>query len=199
MRNIWPPTRWRVLDLLLPLYWFRDTRLKILDVSFCIFGLPDMCELAILCCVGGRFHWLQQGTLCRRNGEQGFCVPNFETGYVPWYSLYASSVPCPFQRKKTVRSQLVIVSRIQLNKRITVPPMSTIQRTVKLENDFDTDVCFQPFPDLKGITMPYVVTMSLHFASVFPILKRAMSPDTVFMQVVFPAPFSGKKPCAANW
>jgi hypothetical protein len=28
---------------------------------------------------------------------------------------------------------------------------------VKLENDFDTDVCFQPFPDLKGITMPYVV------------------------------------------
>ena len=28
-----------------------------------------------------------------------FCVPNFETGYVPWYSLYASSVPCPFQRK----------------------------------------------------------------------------------------------------
>jgi hypothetical protein len=32
------------------------------------------------------------------------------------------------------------VSRIQLNKRITVPPMSTIQRTVKLENDFDTDV-----------------------------------------------------------
>lgn len=49
------------------------------------------------------------------------------------------------------------VSRIQLNKRITVPPMSTIQRTVKLENDFDTDVCFQPFPDLKGITMPYVV------------------------------------------
>ena len=49
------------------------------------------------------------------------------------------------------------VSRIQLNKRITVPPMSTIQCTVKLENDFDTDVCFQPFPDLKGITMPYVV------------------------------------------
>ena len=49
------------------------------------------------------------------------------------------------------------VSRIQLNKRITVPAMSTIQRTVKLENDFDTDVCFQPFPDLKGITMPYVV------------------------------------------
>jgi hypothetical protein len=28
---------------------------------------------------------------------------------------------------------------------------------VKLENDFDTDVCFQPFPDLKGITIPYVV------------------------------------------
>jgi hypothetical protein len=28
---------------------------------------------------------------------------------------------------------------------------------VKLENDFDTDVCFQPFLDLKGITMPYVV------------------------------------------
>jgi hypothetical protein len=28
---------------------------------------------------------------------------------------------------------------------------------VKLENDFDTDVCFQPFPDLKGIAMPYVV------------------------------------------
>lgn len=49
------------------------------------------------------------------------------------------------------------VSRIQLNKRITVPPMSTIQCTVKLENDFDTDVCFQPFPDLKGITIPYVV------------------------------------------
>jgi hypothetical protein len=24
-------------------------------------------------------------------------------------------------------------------------------------NDFDTDVCFQPFPDLKVITMPYVV------------------------------------------
>jgi hypothetical protein len=28
---------------------------------------------------------------------------------------------------------------------------------VKLKNDFDTDVCFQPFPDLKGITMLYVV------------------------------------------
>ena len=26
---------------------------------------------AILCCVGGRFHWLQQGILFRRNGEQG--------------------------------------------------------------------------------------------------------------------------------
>ena len=26
---------------------------------------------AILYCVGGRFHWLQQGTLFRRNGEQG--------------------------------------------------------------------------------------------------------------------------------
>jgi hypothetical protein len=26
-----------------------------------------------------------------------------------------------------------------------------------------------------------LATMSLHFASVFPILKRAMSPDTVFM------------------
>ena len=37
-----------------------------------------------------------------------------------------------------------------------------------------------------------LATMSLHFVSVFPILKRAMSPDTVFMQVVFPAPFSGK-------
>jgi hypothetical protein len=81
---------------------------------------------------------------------------------------------------------------------------------VKLENDFDTDVCFQPFPDLKGITMPYVVVpnkaeIPVFFNNatnefiVFPILKRAMSPDTVFMQVVFPAPFSGKKPCAANW
>ena len=53
------------------------------------------------------------------------------------------------------------VFRIQLNKRITVPPMSTIQCTVKLAaNDFDTDICFQPFPDLKGITMPYVVVPS---------------------------------------
>jgi hypothetical protein len=31
---------------------------------------------------------------------------------------------------------------------------------VTLANDFDTDVCFQPFPDLKGITMPYVVVPS---------------------------------------
>ena len=37
-----------------------------------------------------------------------------------------------------------------------------------------------------------LATMSLHFVSVFAILKRAMSPDTVFMQVVCRAPFSGK-------
>jgi hypothetical protein len=36
---------------------------------------------------------------------------------------------------------------------------------VKLENDFDTDVCFQPFPDLKGITMPYVVPSVLIVSS----------------------------------
>jgi hypothetical protein len=38
---------------------------------------------------------------------------------------------------------------------------------VKLENEFDTDVCFQPFPDWKGITMPYVV---VHIKAEIPVV-----------------------------
>jgi hypothetical protein len=64
---------------------------------------------------------------------------------LPVFSVYTISIGNQKLVAKFAKAgdKDIKVSRIQLNKRITVPPMSTIQRTVKLENDFQ--VLFRSF------------------------------------------------------
>jgi len=61
------------------------------------------------------------------------------------------------------------IRRVKLDKRLVIPPKTTVQLQAKLEGSSTEDICIQPVHDLKGAMMPHTVVTG---SSMIPVVIK---------------------------